>query len=204
MENSLVFRGVTMMLVAGLAASCTAPPAAENPPAEERASMAAPAQIPAERGRYLATVGGCADCHSPKTMTPQGPVPDESRALSGHPATEKLASVPAGLPAPGGWSFLSNDGFTAYVGPWGTSFARNLTPDVATGLGSWTEDMFIDTIRDGKHQGAGRPLLPPMPWPMYRNMTDDDLKAVFAYLRTLPPINNPVPDPIPPAGAPAS
>jgi hypothetical protein len=136
-------------------------------------------------------------------MTPQGPVPDESRALSGHPATEKLAPVPVGIPTMGAWEVAANGGFTAYLGPWGTSFARNLTPDVATGLGSWTEQMFIDTIRQGKHQGAGRPLLPPMPWPMYRQMTDDDLKAVFAYLRSIPAVNNAVPEPLPPPGAPA-
>jgi hypothetical protein len=92
---------------------------------------------------------------------------------------------------------VGNNNFTAFVGPWGISFARNLTPDTATGLGSWTEAMFIKTIRDGKHQGEGRPLLPPMPWPMYRNMTDDDLKAVFAYLRSVKPIANAVPEPVP-------
>ena len=63
--------------------------------------------------------------------------------------------------------------------------------------------MFIKTIREGKHQGEGRPLLPPMPWQEYANMTDDDLKAVWAYLRSIPAINNPVPDPVPPDGPPA-
>jgi hypothetical protein len=143
------------------------------------------------------TIGGCNDCHSPKTMTERGPEPDMSRALSGHPAGEKLPAVPKGVVSPDAWGTIANNGFTAYVGPWGMSFSRNLTPDTATGLGSWTEDMFIKTIREGKHQGEGRPLLPPMPWPMYRQMTDDDLKAVFAYLRTVPAINNPVPDPVP-------
>jgi hypothetical protein len=84
------------------------------------------------------------------------------------------------------------------VGPWGVSFSRNLTPDQSTGIGSWTEEMFIKTIRDGKHQGEGRALLPPMPWQMYAQMTDDDLKAIFAFLRSLPAIANAVPDPIPP------
>ena len=60
----------------------------------------------------------------------------------------------------------------------------------------WTAELFIKAIREGKHFGTSRPILPPMPWPVYRNMTDDDLKAVFAYLRTVPAVNNHVPEPI--------
>jgi mono/diheme cytochrome c family protein len=181
-------------------AACTQPPPGPAAPAAETttaSTAAAPAQSPVDRGRYLVTLGGCNDCHSPKNFTAAGPEPDMARALSGHPAAEKLPAVPKDVIAPDKWGMVGNNNFTAFVGPWGISYARNLTPDQATGLGSWTEDMFIKTIRDGKHQGEGRPLLPPMPWQMYRNMTDEDLKAVFAYLRTLKPINNPVPDPVP-------
>jgi hypothetical protein len=119
--------------------------------------------------------------------------------MSGHPSAEKVPPVPRGLIGPTAWGAIANNQFTAWAGPWGTSFGRNLTPDVTTGIGSWTEEMFIQTIRDGKHQGVGRPLLPPMPWQMYRQMTDDDLKAVFAFLRSLPPVQNAVPEPVPPA-----
>jgi hypothetical protein len=119
------------------------------------------------------------------------------RILSGHP--EGLAVKPAAVPD--GWMGMVSPTFTAWVGPWGVSFTANLTPDQNTGLGVWTEEMFIQAIREGKHMGNGRPILPPMPWEMFRQMTDDDLKAVFAYLRTLKPISNHVPDPIPPAGA---
>jgi hypothetical protein len=121
-----------------------------------------------------------------------------TQQLAGHPATEKMPAIPAGVIAPDKWGAITNNQLTSWVGPWGVSFSRNLTPDQATGLGSWTEEMFIKTIREGKHQGEGRPLLPPMPWQMYRQMTDDDLKAVFAFTRSLPPIANSVPDPIPP------
>src|ERR1051326_4098238 len=157
-----------------------------------------PAQSAVERGKYLVTVGGCNDCHTPKVLGASGPEPDMTRQLSGNPSTEKLAPVPAGLIAPDKYLTVVNNHLGAWVGPWGVSFAMNLTPDKATGLGSWTEDMFVKAIRTGKHQGAGRPILPPMPWNWYRNMTDDDLKAVFAYLQSLPPINNPIPDPLPP------
>ena len=78
------------------------------------------------------------------------------------------------------------------------SFTANLTPDPDTGLGKWTADTFIQTLRTGRHEGVGRPILPPMPWPVYRQATDDDLRAVFAYLRSLPPIKNRVPQPVDP------
>lgn len=186
-------------MILTVAAGCTSnAPQDAATAGTEPAQSAASAQTPVERGRYLATIAACHDCHTPKTFTAAGPEPDMSRALSGHPAGDKLPPFPPGVIGPDKWGALANNHFTAWVGPWGVSFARNLTPDMATGLGSWTEEMFIKTIRDGKHQGEGRPLLPPMPWPVYRQMTDEDLKATFAYLRSLPPIQNAVPDPIPP------
>jgi hypothetical protein len=99
---------------------------------------------------------------------------------------------------------MTNQMLTAWAGPWGVSFAMNLTRDKETGLGEWTEEVFIQAIRTGKHQGQpnGRDILPPMPWFNFRQMSDSDLKAVWAYLRSLPPIKNKVPTPIPPAGAP--
>jgi len=153
-----------------------------------------------ERGKYLVTVAGCDDCHTPKKMGPQGPVLDESKLLSGQPAHEPIAEVPKEALAPGKWMAVTNMHLSAWAGPWGISFARNLTPDVETGLGSWTEEMFIKTLRLGKHMGEGRPILPPMPWESFAKMTDADLKAMFAYLKSLPPIANAVPDPISPTG----
>ena len=85
---------------------------------------------------------------------------------------------------------------TAWSGPWGVSYTANLTPDPETGLGKWTERNFIDTIRSGRRLGRGRPLLPPMPWPVYRNLNDQDLSAIFAFLQTIPAITNKVPNPV--------
>jgi len=170
-------------------------------PAETKTNAAQSAPSPQsriERGRYVVTVGGCNDCHTPKKMGPNGPEPDMTRELSGNPATDKLAPVPAGLIAPDKYLTVVNNHLGAWVGPWGVSFAMNLTPDKATGLGSWTEEMFVTALRSGKHQGTGRPILPPMPWYWYRNMTDEDLKSIYAYLQSLPAINNPIPDPLPP------
>ena len=150
-----------------------------------------------KRGEYLVNFGGCHDCHSPKMMTPNGPMPDKSRLLAGHPADAQLPPLPAGVvgAAPNQWAAITNGDLTAWVGPWGTSFAANLTPDAATGLGGWTVDQFIKTMRTGK-----RPILPPMPWFDIAVLTDSDLKAMFAYLKTMKPIQNPVPPPIPPKG----
>ena len=108
-----------------------------------------------------------------------------SRRLSGHPENSKLGPAPR---LTGGWLAAGSADFTAWSGPWGISYTANLTPDQNTGLGIWTEETFLTAIRTGKHMGKSRPILPPMPWPVYRNMTDDDLKAIFAFLRTLPPI----------------
>ena len=153
-----------------------------------------------KRGEYLVTLGGCNDCHSPKAMTAMGPMPDSSRLLSGHPAADKLPPLPSDIIGadPAKWVAVTNQHLTAWYGPWGVSFAINLTPDKATGTGSWTEAAFIKAMRTGKHLGAGRAILPPMPWFNIGQMTDDDLKAIFAYLQSLKPIQNEVPMPIPP------
>jgi len=153
----------------------------------------------AKRGEYIVKGMGCADCHTPNKMGPNGPEPDESLWLSGHPASVQLPPAPA---ASGPWIASVAATMTAWAGPWGVSYTANLTPDPETGLGQWTEQQFVDTIRSGRHLGRGRQILPPMPWPAIRNMTDGDLKAIFAYLRTIPVVKNKVPDPLPPpAGA---
>ena len=121
-----------------------------------------------------------------------------SRNLAGAPADSKVPPIPPGLISPAGWGALTNNDLTVWAGPWGVSFAANLTPDKTTGLRSWTEAAFIRSMRTGKHKGVLRDILPPMPWQSMAKMTDDDLKAVFAYLLSLKPIPNKVPEPIPP------
>lgn len=161
-------------------------------------TLAAPKQSPrgsalVRRGEYLVTIGGCNDCHTPWKMGPKGPEQDMSRMLSGHPETVAIRAAPE--PAPP-FGIAVSETFTAWLGPWGVSFTANLTPDPETGLGKWTEQNFIEAMRTGRHQGRGRQILPPMPWFNYAKMTDDDLKATFAYLRSIPPIKNRVPAPI--------
>jgi len=150
-------------------------------------------------GRYLVTIMGCNDCHTPYKMGKTGPEPDMTRMLSGHPENLKLAPPPK---LEGGWLMAGAATNTAWAGPWGVSYTSNLTPDQNTGIGIWTEDMFIKAMRTGKHMGTSRTILPPMPWPWYAKMRDEELKAVFAYLKSIPPIQNHVPDPLPPSGGP--
>ena len=148
------------------------------------------------RGRYIVNTSGCHDCHTPWKLGPKGPEPDMTRALSGHPQDMKLPPAPA-VQEP--WVMVAAGTNTAYAGPWGVSYTANLTPDPETGLGKWTLRNFVDTIRSGRHLGRGREVLPPMPVQVYRNWTDADFEAVYAYLRTIPPIRNAVPEPTPPA-----
>ncbi len=166
---------------------------------QEKEMVAADAEmtVTADRGEYLVTTIGCTDCHTPKKMTPEGPVPDEALFLSGHPQDEEL--LPYDPNAVQGYA-LFNMGLTAAHGPWGTSFAANLTPD-ETGIGSWTEEQFLRAMKEGQWRGleGTRKILPPMPWENYRHLTDDDLKSIFAYLRTIKPVDNVVPNAIPPA-----
>ena len=152
-----------------------------------------------ERGRYLVEIMGCHDCHSPKMMTPQGPVPDPKRLLSGHPAGEQLPPVNAD--ATQGWVLFSM-GQTATVGPWGTSFSGNITSD-ETGIGNWTEAQFKRALTQGSYKGleGSRPLLPPMPWQNFKNMSNADVHALYTYLQSTPPVENVVHPPVPPAGA---
>jgi len=188
-------RSLGIWLVGGaavlLTAACseTAPPPAQATPA----AAATPAPSPVERGKYLVAVGACNDCHTPMKMGANGPEPDMSRMLSGHPESMKVDKPPK---LDGPWMAAASNTFTAWAGPWGISYTANLTPDQNTGLGIWTEDMFIKAIREGKHMGTSRPILPPMPWPAFRNYSDEDLKAIFAYLKSIPPVVNHVPDPI--------
>lgn len=174
--------------------ACNQPPASPAPP-----TAAVAAQTPVERGRVLVTAGGCHDCHTPKTFGPKGPQLDTDRLLSGHPEGGKIPEPYT--PASGSpWTIATTDSLTAWSGPWGVSFAVNLTPDPNTGLrsGVWTEELFIKAMRTGKHMGRARDILPPMPWQMYGQLSDEDLKAIWAYLGTVPPISNHVPEPIAP------
>jgi mono/diheme cytochrome c family protein len=158
---------------------------------ETQATKALTSEELVKRGEYMVTVGGCNDCHTPLKTGPNGPEPDMSRMLSGHP--EILVMPPPPKLPQGPWGWIGAATTTAFAGPWGISYTANLTPDSSTGLGLWKEEMFVNAMKTGKHMGIGRPIMPPIPWQGIGRMKDEDLKAVFAYLRTIPAIKNHVP-----------
>lgn len=151
------------------------------------------------KGAYLTKVGGCNDCHTPKLFTEKGMELDTSRLLSGHPEGSPLPEIDPKALQPGYWT-LFNGHLTAAVGPWGLTYARNLTPH-ETGIKGWKEEVFIKSLRTGKHMGmeAGRPIMPPMPWFNLAEAEEEDLRAIYHYLQSLKPVNNYVPEPVSPA-----
>lgn len=196
--------GTAEAVASGLAvlilASCAPPPTNEGSDvaAESAQAVMTPEQAvmadPVRRGQYLVQVGSCNDCHTPWVFDESlgMPRPDLSRLLSGHP---EGGPDPEGTPGPHDMGLIGPT-FTSFALPFGIVYSLNLTPDVDTGIGSWTEEMFIDIFRKGRHLGGdGRGVMPPMPWFWIRNLTDDDLRAVFAYLNSLPPVRNAVPEP---------
>ena len=162
---------------------------------EEKSTVITKEQM-VKRGAYLVNTIGCDDCHSPKRMGANGPEIIPELRLSGYPSERPITKADTNV-VKKGWMLFADD-LTTAVGPWGQSFAANLTSDV-TGTGNWKETQFIKAIREGKYKGLDntRPLLMPMPWFVYRNLTDDDLKSIFAFLQTTKPVNNVVPSPKP-------
>lgn len=176
-------------------ASCT-----DNTPktAGETAQTTAPKTEDAvKRGEYLVQITGCNDCHSPKKMGAHGPEIIPETMLSGYPADRPIMKFKDPI-LKQGFSMFYPD-LAAAAGPWGVSFAANLTPD-ETGIGNWTEDQFKKALTQGKSKGmdGGRMLLPPMPWTNYTTMPDADVKAIYAYLKSIKPVKNLVPQPITP------
>ncbi|WP_297985219.1 c-type cytochrome [uncultured Chryseobacterium sp.] len=145
-------------------------------------------------GKYLVTITGCNDCHTPKKMGPKGPELIEELLLSGFQGKNAIPEFDKQRTQKG-FAQMSPD-MTAAAGPWGVSFAANLTPD-ETGIGNWTFDQFKTAMTQGKYKGMenGRLLLPPMPWFNFTEMKDEDLQAIFAYLKSIKPVENVVPAP---------
>lgn len=146
-----------------------------------------------KRGEYLVQIMGCHDCHSPKKMGPNGPELIPDLLLSGFPASLTIPPVDSNA-VKNGWAALWAD-LTTAVGPWGQTYAANLTSD-DTGIGNWTLDQFKKALKEGKYKGLdnSRPLMPPMPWQNYKNITDEDVAAIFAFLKSTKPVKN-VPPP---------
>ncbi|HZV12913.1 MAG TPA: c-type cytochrome [Candidatus Kapabacteria bacterium] len=195
LRSSLV---IACVAIAGLLGGC-ATKSDQKSAAADNAAQTKP-MTPVERGKYLVTFGGCNDCHTPLKMGANGPEPDTTRLLSGSPEGMVVKAPKLDMP----WMAAGSATMTAWAGPWGVSYAHNLTPD-STGLGTWDVTTFILAMRSGKHMGNGRPIMPPMPVDEIGKLNDEDLGAIFAYLKSIPPVKNTPPEYQPPAnGAVAS
>jgi mono/diheme cytochrome c family protein len=148
------------------------------------------------RGKYLVEMIGCHDCHSPKRMGERGPELISELAFSGFNANSELPKINKQA-LENGWMLMNAD-LTAFVGPWGISYSANLTPH-QTGIGSWNFEQFKRAMVEGKYKGLenARMLLPPMPWQNFKDVEEDDLRAIYAYLKSLEPVENIVPSPKP-------
>jgi mono/diheme cytochrome c family protein len=147
-------------------------PACSKTPSEDTpAALAGAGMTQVQRGEYLVTIAGCNDCHTPGTLYG---APDFKRALSGSEL---------------GWE-----------GPFGVAYASNITPDMETGIGSWTDAEIERALRSGIRKD-GSPVAPPMPWPAYARMAPEDMAAVIAYLRSIPAVPHKNPARIPPGQA---
>lgn len=188
---------ILLIIIAGTVALVSSCMQSESKPEVKSSKEPLNVLAQVERGKYLVNSMGCDDCHSPKKMGPHGPEIIDELRFSGYPSERPLKEVDKEN-LKKGW-ILFNEDLTSSVGPWGASFTANLTSD-PTGIGSWTEENFINAIRHGKYKGNmnGRDLLPPMPWFVYKNLNDDDLKAILAFLKSTKPVHNVVPSPIPP------
>lgn len=185
-----LFLSITLLSLVG----CMGSNASEkNKPKDEKDQQATQAAR-IKQGEYLVSIIGCDDCHSPKKMGAHGPEVIPELRLSGYPASRPIQKADSNV-VKQGWALFGPD-LTSAVGPWGMSFAANITSD-DTGIGNWTEENFIRALRKGKFKGleGSRDLLPPMPWFVYKNMTDEDLKSIYAYLKTVPAVENVVPAP---------
>ena len=191
--KKIIFLSATVVLLISISVfSCTESKTTE-PKTEVKQEMSQEALI--KRGEYIVLTAACDDCHSPKLGNSFEIDPE--RRLSGYPSNVPVKTT--NTPALKDGYLLFGPGLNSAIGPWRMSFAANLTSD-STGIGAWTEEQFFNAIRHGKSKGLmnNRDLLPPMPWPVYKNLTDEDLRAVFAFLKSTKPVRNIVPAPIPP------
>ncbi|HVF81988.1 MAG TPA: c-type cytochrome [Flavisolibacter sp.] len=188
-KANLVIAAVTVITLGGTLYACNSAATKE----EKDAPILTQAQM-VERGNYLVSSIGCDDCHSPKRMGAHGPEIVPELRFSGYPA-DRPVQKPDSSAMKGGYMLFGPD-LTSAIGPWGISFSANISSD-ATGIGNWTEHNFITAMRTGKMKGLenNRSMLPPMPWFNFKNLTDEDLKSIFAYLKSTTPVHNQVPAP---------
>ncbi len=186
MRNSYSMVAIISLVVFSLiTVGCSNKPAQEIAYSQERMEI----------GQAIVEGWNCSFCHSPQIKGPDGKaMPDPKRYMSGHPADEPIPTVPdMVLTSPEWMEFLDNLDSTVWATDNLVVFSANLTPDDETGIGTWTEAEFVETIRQGRHRGIERRLKYPMPWRELGELSDEELLSVYEYLMTLEPVKNKVP-----------
>ena len=159
---------------------------------KETTAAAPSAEDNLKEGERLVASLDCEICHSPKRMGPKGPEIIPELRFGGHQAGSQLPPYDEAT-VKGGWVLFAPD-FTSMIGPWGQSYSGNISSD-STGIGMWAEAQFKKVLREGKYKGLDntRPILPPMPWDAYKNLTDEEISKIFAFLKSTKPVKNVVP-----------
>lgn len=187
-----IFCSLAILILVVVLTGCSNNKKGENQEAQQPQTSTMTAEQMVQRGEYIVNLGGCHDCHSPKDIGPKGFEMIKARMLSGYPSDKPIMQGdPEVLKQ--GWVLFVPD-LTSASGPWGVSFSANITSD-QTGIGNWTEENFMRALKEGKFKGLAnsRELLPPMPWQNFANVTDEDIRALFLYLKSTPAVNNVVP-----------
>ena len=187
MRNSLTLPSLVLLCIVFINA-CNS----QAPETKETTATAPTAEDKIKEGERLVAALDCEICHSPKRMGPQGPEVIPELRFGGHQAGSALPPYDEET-LKAGWVLFAPD-FTSMIGPWGQSYTANISSD-STGIGMWTEEQFKKVLREGKYKGMDntRPILPPMPWDAYKNLTDEEISKVFAFLKSTKPVKNVVP-----------
>jgi len=172
-------------LVSVIAIGCNQKPAEEIAYSPERIEI----------GQAVVEGWNCTFCHTPQIQGPDGKfIADPKRFMSGHPSDEEIPTIPdMVITSPEWMEFLDNLGSTVWATDNVLVFSANLTPDDETGIGTWSETEFVETVRQGRHKGIERRIKYPMPWRELSELSDEELLSVYEYLMTLQPVNNKVP-----------
>ena len=185
-----------LVLAALLTAACTQKQSDDMAADDEEADSAEAQNV--EIGQAIVEGWGCVYCHTPEVKGPDGlGMPDPDRLMSGHPGDQPIPPVPDAPIDSVEWTdYLEQLGSTAWPSDDSIVFSSNLTPDPETGIGEWTAEEFVETIRQGMQRAMGRQIKYPMPWEELSELSDIELASIYEYLMTLQPVPNEVPEPV--------
>ena len=145
-------------------------------------------------GEALVMEARCNFCHTPELAENDKYF---GKILFGHPSDKKLPDLPNAPVGSQQWlEVVSNLDSTVWIAGDKIVFSANITPDRETGIGKWSNEDFINTIRTGMHPGWKKELNKPMPWLDYAKLSNEQLTSIYSYLMSQKPVYNKVPGPV--------